>query len=62
MYIEKYKKNIVDFIFSVPKFFNSEKFRINQLLIKNEDTVKYINEHPKLEYVFKIILSNFLQF
>jgi hypothetical protein len=59
MYIQKYEINIIDFIFTVPEFFNSDKFRINQALIKNETTLDYINKHSKIEYVFKIILSNF---
>lgn len=59
MYIQKYETNIIDFIFIVPEFFNSDKFRINQALINNETTLDYINKHPKLEYVFKILLSNF---
>lgn len=59
MYISRYEKNIIDFIFAVPQFFNSEKFRINQKLITNQTTIDYINKHNKLEYVFKIILSTF---
>lgn len=59
MYIQKYEKNIIDFIFVVPQFFNQEKFRINQQLIKNKTTIDFINKHVKLEYVFKIILSTF---
>lgn len=59
MYIQKYETNIIDFIFVVPEFFNSDKFRINQALIKNETTLDYINKHTKLEYMFKILLSNF---
>jgi len=59
MYIQKYEKNILDFIFVVPPFFNNEKFRINQQLIKNQTTIDLINKHSKLEYVFKILLSSF---
>lgn len=59
MYIQKYEKNIIDFIFVVPEFFNSDKFRINQALINNKTTLDYINKHSKIEYVFKIIMSNF---
>jgi len=58
-YILKYEKNIIDFDFVVPNFFNSDKFKINQNLIKNETTIDYINTNNKLEYVFKIILSTF---
>lgn len=59
MYIQKYEKNIIDFVFTVPAFFNNEKFRINQQLLKNQTTIDIINKHTKLEYVFKIILSSF---
>ena len=59
MYIQKYEKNIVDFVFAVPPFFNNDKFRINQNFIKNQTTLDLINKHAKLEYVFKIILSSF---
>lgn len=59
MYIQKYEKNIIDFIFVVPQFFNTNKFRINQALIKNQTTIDYINKHPKLEYVLKILLASF---
>jgi len=59
MYIQKYEKNIIDFVFVVPPFFNNEKFRINQQLIKNQTTLDLINKHTKLEYVFKILLSSF---
>ena len=59
IYIQKYEKNIIDFIFVVPEFFNQEKFRINQQLIKNQTTIDFINKHIKLEYVFKILLSTF---
>lgn len=59
MYINKYEKNIIDFIFVVPQFFNSDKFKINQSLITDQSTLDYINKHSKLEYVFKIVLSAF---
>ena len=59
MYLEKYKDDILNFSFIVPTFFQTDKFRINQAFIKNETTIDFINTHPKLEYVFKIILSTF---
>jgi hypothetical protein len=59
MYMEKNEHNILDFIFTVPDFFNSDKFRINQVFIKNETTLDYINKNNKFEYVFKIILYSF---
>ena len=59
MYCSKYEENIIDFSFSVPEFFNTDKFRVNQGLIKNQTTIELINKHSKLEYLFKILLSNF---
>ena len=61
-YVEKYGKNIIDMMFVVPSFFNNDKFRINQSLIKNKTTIDNINKHTKLEYMFKIILSSFQRF
>jgi len=59
MYCNKYEQNIIDFSFTVPEFFNSDKFRVNQGLIKNQTTIELLNKHSKLEYLFKILLSNF---
>lgn len=59
MYIEKYKQNIIDFKFNTPDFFSADKFKINTKLIKNETTKEYINQHNKLEYLLKIVLSSF---
>jgi hypothetical protein len=58
-YIIKYETSIMDFVFIVPTFFNSDKFRINQSLISNPDTIIYINKHSKLEYILKIIIAGF---
>lgn len=59
IYISKYEKNIIDFKFIIPGFFKSDKFKINQALIKDKTTLDYINKNNKLEYVFKIVLSSF---
>lgn len=59
MYVGKYEKNIIDFVFSVPTFFSRDKFRINQDLIANKTVIDYIEKSPKLEYVLKIVLSSF---
>jgi hypothetical protein len=58
-YIKLNGDNIINFKFTVPEFFNSDKFRINQLLIQNKETIDIINTHSKFEYLFKILLSNF---
>jgi hypothetical protein len=59
LWIEKNEQGIIDFKFSVPTFFNSNKFKINQDLIHNQTTLDWINKNPKFEYCFKIILSSF---
>ena len=58
-YLKINSTNIIDFKFAIPHFFNSDKFKINQALIQNKETIDYINKHTKFEYLFKIILSNF---
>jgi len=58
-WVDKNEKGIMDFKFSVPQFFNQDKFKINQDLIYNKSTLDLINKHSKLEYCFKIILSSF---
>ncbi len=58
-WIAKYEKNIVDFKFTIPVFFNQDKFKINQDFIHNKTTLDYINKDAKLEYAFKILLSSF---
>lgn len=59
VYLQKYKKDIIDFKFSTPAFFNSDKFKINTNFVSNETTKNYINSNNKLEYLFKIVLSTF---
>lgn len=59
MYIEKYNVDIKQFEFSVPTFFDKDKFKINQDLIQNKTTHSWINQNAKFEYVFKILLSSF---
>lgn len=58
-WLDKCNKGIQDFKFTVPNFFNSDKFKINQDLIHNKTTLDWINKNPKFEYCFKIILSSF---
>jgi hypothetical protein len=53
------KEDIINFDFTIPEFFNKEKFKINKELIPNKMTKSYINEDDKLEYIFKIILGSF---
>jgi hypothetical protein len=58
-YIENMKDDIIQWNFVIPSFFNEDKFKINYNLLNNKKTVKNIKMHPKIEYVFKIILNSF---
>ena len=59
IYIDSVKDDILNFEFVIPKFFNKDKFKINVEVLPNTLTQTYIKESPKLEYLFKIILSSF---
>jgi hypothetical protein len=58
-YIENIKKELKDWNLSIPNFFTEDKFRINTFLLKNQDTIDLIKSDPKIEYIFKLILSSF---
>lgn len=58
-YMLKHANEILDFDFSIPEFFSNDKFKVNQQLIKNKETINWINKDEKFEYLFKIILSVF---
>lgn len=59
MYMAEVKEDFINFDFTIPDFFNQEKFKINTSLISNKLTRNYIKENPKLEYIFKAILGSF---
>jgi hypothetical protein len=59
VYLSEVKEDLINFDFVVPDFFDKEKFKINTELITNKLTRDYINENPKLEYIFKVILGSF---
>jgi hypothetical protein len=59
VYISEVKEDLINFDFVVPDFFDKDKFKINTQLITNKLTKDYITEHPKLEYIFKVILGSF---
>ena len=59
MYVDDVKNDLINFEFTIPEFFNREKFRINKNLITNKLTKGYLNENKKLEYIFKVILGSF---
>lgn len=58
-YITEVKEDLLQFDFVVPQFFDKDKFRINKELIQNKQTKEFINESPKIEYIFKVILGSF---
>lgn len=59
LYMLKHEKDIEQLEFTIPNFFNTDKFKINQVLIENADTRNYINNSNKNEYLLKIILMTF---
>lgn len=58
MYMLQASDDIRAFDFSVPAFFDQDKFRINRDLIQNKATLEWVAVSPKLEYVLKIMLSS----
>lgn len=50
---------MLNFDFTIPEFFDKEKFKINKELIPNKMTNEIIGESDKLEYIFKVILGSF---
>jgi len=61
-YINKYENDIINFNFVIPLFFNSDKFRINQSLISNKETIDIINKNSKFEYILKILITSFQKY
>ena len=59
IYMTDAKDDILDFQFSIPDFFDKEKFKINIELINNKATKEFLMEDAKLEYIFKIVLGSF---
>jgi hypothetical protein len=53
------KEDLLDFEFTIPEFFDKDKFRINKSLVDNRTTKEYLEENSKLEYIFKVILGSF---
>ena len=58
-HIDNIKKDLKDWNLSIPEFFADDKFKINTLLLKNQKTIDLIKSDPKIEYIFKLILSSF---
>jgi hypothetical protein len=59
IYVSEVKQDLLDFDFTVPEFYDKDKFKINIELISNKLTKEYIQESDKLEYIFKCLLSSF---
>ena len=59
IYISDVKEDILNFDFTIPVFYDKEKFKINRELITNRLTREIIDESPKLEYCFKVMLGSF---
>jgi hypothetical protein len=59
IYISNVKDDLLNFEFTIPQFFDKDKFKINKELIKNKLTREIIEESDKLEYIFKVILGSF---
>ena len=53
------KEDLLNFEFTIPEFFDKDKFRINSELIKSKLTKEYISDSKKFEYIFKVILGSF---
>jgi len=59
IYVSDVKDDLLNFDFTIPEFFDKEKFKINKELIPNKMTNEIIGESDKLEYIFKVILGSF---
>ena len=58
IYMSEVKNDLLEFEFTIPQFFNHDKFKINKELISNKLTLEHIDESFKLEYIFKILLGS----
>ncbi len=59
IYVNDVKEDIINFDFTIPEFFDKDKFKINKELIPNKTTNEIIDSSDKLEYTFKVILGSF---
>lgn len=58
LYMAKTSQDLMNFQFTIPPFFNQDKFKINRELIVNPTTINWLNKNDKLEYIFKVLLSS----
>ena len=59
VYMTEVKRDVLDFEFTIPHFFNKDKFKINRELIADLATKNIISQDPKIEYIFKVVLGSF---
>ena len=58
-YMLNVKSDLMNFQFTIPEFFDKEKFKINKELISNKITRQHLESDSKIEYIFKILLGSF---
>ena len=58
MYMSNAKEDLSNFEFTIPKFFDKDKFKININILPNKLTREYLKEDERFEYVFKVILGS----
>lgn len=58
-YCKNRSEKIINFDFSIPPFFQEDKYKINLDLVQNTQTKSWIAKDSKIEYFFKVILSSF---
>lgn len=58
-YMTNVKEDLINFQFTIPEFFDKEKFKINKELINDNTTKQHLESNDKIEYIFKIILGSF---
>lgn len=60
-YIENTGVDYEKWNFQIPEFFKEDKFKINIDLLNNKKTIELVQSDIKYEYVFKVLLSSFVQ-
>ena len=58
-YFYKSNNKSTDWDFDLPVFYTKDKFRLNATLVKDDVTRSIVNQNPKYEYVFKVVLNSY---
>lgn|SRR5574344_1262164 len=58
-YVTEMKTDLMNYSFTIPEFFDKDKFKINIDLIPNKTTKEFIAESPKFAYIYKILIYSF---